>query len=425
MQQNRQVVRVKAPEWFGQDGVAQRYEALFDMLDWSVVPEKDEQVVQPGRLAHPASAYIKALLVMQAEKQEYVTEVYRYLCEHPALVWVVGFRVKADGSSAYGFNVEETVPSAGHLRRILRTLDPQVLTRLLAGTVQALQDVHPDIGESVILDVKHIYAHVKENNPRAYVNARYDPTKLPRGDRDCRLGVKKRMNCLDATLIHRTEGEYVWGYGTGVAVALTPDKQVAVVADLTQPFNQNDVTYGLPLLNRAMLNLGVAPRTLIADAAFDAWYMYQWPLEVGGQAVIALNARGKSITRLGSQGYPVCPCNAQEMSPQACWLEDTHRLQRFACSTCHTVRKMNIEPGNLYRWRLDRQAELFKHLYKQRTAVERLNSLAEALHISRPRQRTFRAVARRNTLIYILLNLRILQPYRKRQPGPSSFDKAA
>ncbi len=70
MQQNRQVVRVEAPEWFRYDAVAQRYEALFEMLDWSVVPEKDDQVVQRGRLAHPASAYIKALLVMQAEKHE-------------------------------------------------------------------------------------------------------------------------------------------------------------------------------------------------------------------------------------------------------------------------------------------------------------------------------------------------------------------
>ncbi len=192
MQQNREVVRVEAPAWFEYDAVAQRYEALFEMLDWSVVPEHDDQVVQPGRLAHPESAYIKALLVMLTEKHEYVTDVYDYLCEHPALVWVVGFRVKADRQSPYGFKVAETVPSAGHLRRKLRDIDLSVLTRLLAGTVQALRAVLPGLGESVIVDVKHIYAYVKENNPRAYVSARYDPTKQPRGDRDCRLGVKQR-----------------------------------------------------------------------------------------------------------------------------------------------------------------------------------------------------------------------------------------
>ncbi len=425
MQQNRQVVRVEAPEWFQYDAVAQRYEALFEMLDWRVVPENDDQVVQPGRLAHPEAAYIKALLVMLTEKQEYVTDVYDYLCEHPALVWVVGFRVKADRQSPYGFKVMESVPSAGHLRRKLRSLDPKVLTDLLAGTIQALREVIPGVGESVILDVKHIYAYVKENNPRAYVRERYDPTKQPRGDRDCRLGVKQRTNRVDENGQSRTEAECLWGYGSGVAVSQTPDKQVVVVAEHTQPFNQTDVTYGLLLLNRAMMNLGFAPHTLIADAAFDAWYMYQWVVEVGGTAAIALNERGKSATRLGSHDYPLCPCNGREMRPRAWQLEDTHRIQRFVCPACHTIRKMNIEPGNLYRWRLNRQAEPYKQLYKQRTAVERLNSLAEALKIDQPRQRTLRAVARRNTLIYILIHLRVLQPYRKRQPCPQSLDKAA
>lgn len=223
MQQNREVVRVEAPEWFEHDAVARRYEALFGMLDWSVVREKADADVKPGRLGHPLSAYIKALLVMQAEKQEYVTEVYRYLCEHPALVWVVGFRVQAEASSPYGFQVEATVPSAGHLRRMLRTLEARVLTELLAGTAAAVREVCPTLGEQVILDVKHIYAHVKENNPRAYVRGRYDPSRQPRGDRDCRLGVKKRTNRQEKDGVRRTEGEYVWGYGTGVAMALTPD----------------------------------------------------------------------------------------------------------------------------------------------------------------------------------------------------------
>jgi hypothetical protein len=425
MLQNRQQVRVDVPEWFRYDAVAQRYEALFEMLDWTVVPETVARVVQRGRLAHPESAYIKALLVMLAEKHEYVSDVYKYLMEHPALVWVLGFRVKPDAASPYGFNLARTVPSAGHLRRKLRSLDVRVLTSLLAGTAQALCAVIPGLGESVIVDVKHIYAYVKENNPRAYVKARYDPTQQPHGDTDCRLGVKQRDNRVDDSGQSRTEAECLWGYGSGVAVAQTPDKQLVVVAEYTQPFNQTDVTYGLPLLNRAMLNLGFAPHILIADAAFDAWYMYQWLVEVGGLAAIALNERGKAATRLGVHDYPRCRCNGQEMRPKAWWVEATHRVQRFYCPACHTVRKMNIERGNIVRWRLDRQAVAFKQLYKQRTAVERLNSLAEALKIDQPRQRTLPAIARRNTLIYILLNLRVLQRYRKPQPSPQFLDKAA
>src|SRR5438876_902732 len=88
------------------------------------------------------------------------------------------------------------------------------------------------------------------------------PSQQPPGDKDCRLGVKRRDNRLDDTGKSRTQSDCLGGYGSGLAVTSTPDKQVVVLAEYTQPFNQNDVTYALPLLNRAMMNLGFAPRTL-------------------------------------------------------------------------------------------------------------------------------------------------------------------
>ena len=45
--------------------------------------------------------------------------------------------------------------------------------------------------------------------------------------------------------------------------------------------------------------------------------------------------------------------------------------------------------------------------------VERINSQAEALAIIRPKLRNGRAIANRNTLIYVLINLRALA---RRQP---------
>ena len=40
-------------------------------------------------------------------------------------------------------------------------------------------------------DVTHIYAFVKENNPRVYVKERFKKEQQPRGDRDCKLGEKR------------------------------------------------------------------------------------------------------------------------------------------------------------------------------------------------------------------------------------------
>jgi hypothetical protein len=63
--------------------------------------------------------------------------------------------------------------------------------------------------------------------------------------------------------------------------------------------------------------------------------------------------------------------------------------------------------GARLRYMLDRDGEMYKSLYRQRTAVERINSQALALGIERPHIRNGNAIANLNTLIYTLINLRL------------------
>ena len=71
--------------------------------------------------------------------------------------------------------------------------------------------------------------------------------------------------------------------------------------------------------------------------------------------------------------------------------------------------------GARLRYTLDRDGEAYKKVYKLRTAVERINSQAKALGIERPYLRNGAAIANQDTLIYILINLRLLQRIRNRQ----------
>ena len=57
---------------------------------------------------------------------------------------------------------------------------------------------------------------------------------------------------------------------------------------------------------------------------------------------------------------------------------------------------------------LDRDGPLFHAVYYQRTACERINSQAQALGIERPKVRNGRSVADLNTLIYLVINARVL-----------------
>jgi len=76
---------------------------------------------------------------------------------------------------------------------------------------------------------------------------------------------------------------------------------------------------------------------------------------------------------------------------------------------------MPTSVGARLRYTLDRDSQLYKDIYKQRTATERINSQAVQLGIERPHIRNGRAVANLNTLIYTLINLRLLQRIRQRQ----------
>jgi len=71
--------------------------------------------------------------------------------------------------------------------------------------------------------------------------------------------------------------------------------------------------------------------------------------------------------------------------------------------------------GARLRYTLDRDSVRCQEIYHQRTAVERINSQAVALGIERPHLRSGSAIANRNTLIYILINLRFLQRLRQEQ----------
>jgi len=284
-----------SPAWEAardRDPVVQRYRALFALLDWSVVPERDPRRPWPGSPPHPRAAYVKALLVKLCEGKAHVTDLRTYLLEHPLLVLELGFRPVLDPAEPHGFAVGRTVPGARWLRHQQQTLDHVVLQGLLAGTVRALAAEIPGLGTTVAVDVKHLYAWVRENNPREDVPHRHDPARQPRGDPDCRLGAKCRANQAG-----RTEKEFLWGYGTGLAAATDPAHGDVVLAELTQPFNRQDVTYFHPVRDQAAAHLGRAPTNVAADAAFDAWHVYQSCAAHGGVAAIPRNDRGQSPPR--------------------------------------------------------------------------------------------------------------------------------
>jgi hypothetical protein len=417
------------------DPVVADARAFFSFFDWSIVERWQAQRSSRGRPGHPESAYLKAFLLRIKKGLIYTEQLRTFLLEHPLLVIDLGFRLHLEPTAPYGFDVERTLPSRYWLGEKLRHLDQTLLQELLAATVTDLKEEIAGLGEVVAFDVKHIYAWVKENNERAYVAERYDKTRIPAGDPDCKLGVKRSTNQEQPDGSTKEKKELIWGYGSGVAAAFTPDYGDVVLAEYTQPFNEGDITYFRPLYQQTVVALQSFPMHLTADAAFDAWYVYEAAVRHGGIAAVPLNSHSKRpFTRL-PDGTPRCPIGL----PMHPTLQFNHtygyRAQRFQCpllfpeptgQTCEheqfvkgkgCVKDVNWEKGGIQRVTLDRDHPLYKSIYPQRTSCERINSQAKELGIECPKVRNIRSVRNLNTLTYLIINVRALERARSINKG--------
>lgn len=420
------------------DRVVQRYRALFSLLDWEVLPKQTAN--RPGPRPHPQSAYVKAFLVKLCEGKTYVTQLRTYLLEHPLLILELGFLPVLDPLAPYGFDPERTVPCDRWLRHKQQELPLPHLRLMLAHTVRTLAEEIPGLGETVAIDVKHIYAWVRENNPREYLAHRFKKDQQPKGDPDCRLGVKRSHNQEQADGSSKASKECLWGYGSGVVAATTADYGDVVLAEYTQPFNCADVSYYDVLVQSLLLSLPSRVAHLAADVAFDAWYIYQDYAEVGGIAAIPLKASPQRLYQRDADGIPLCPkgwcmshcgtidhphgylahrygCPLLAPSRQGTACCDHERFPLGGCMT-----DINAEPGGLMRLTLDRDSPLYRAIYRQRTSAERINSQAKALGIERPHVRNQRSVERLNTLTYLLINAQALHRARQINRSPLSWE---
>jgi hypothetical protein len=409
------------------DPLVADYRSFFSLLDWSVVDDFQAHRSSRGRPAHPESAYLKAFLLRIREGLTATSQLRRFLLKHPLLVIELGFHLELDPTAPYGFDAQQTLPCEQWLRQKLRTFDQALLQGLLHATVRDLQEEIPGLGEVVAFDVKHIYAWVKENNERVSVKDRYDKTHRLAGDPDCRLGVKRSTNQEQSDGSTEEKKELLWGYGSGVAAATVADYGDVVLAEYTQPFNEADVTYFRPLYRQAVVALKQYPTHVTADAAFDAWYVYECAVRHDGIGAVPLNQHSQSSSGRAADGTPRCE---QGLLMQPTYQFDHtygYRAQRFRCpllfpnktgAVCKhdqfvkgkgCVKDVNWELGGIQRVTLNRDGPLYHAIYTQRTCCERINSRAQALGIERPKVRNGRSVANLNTLIYLIINVRALE----------------
>lgn len=417
--------------------LTQRLIAQLQLLDWEQLPTT--LAMQPGgEHTVPLAAYVGAYLVKLDQGLPTFGALRSFLRRHSALIWALGFPLIPD---PHRFAPDLCLPSQRHFSKKLSTLPNEILQTLLDGQVVWLQNHLGQVfGQTVSIDTKHILAWVKENNPKAYIKeGRFDKNSQPAGDSDCKLGCKRQRNQVTPAKEGQpvgekvSVGEYYWGYASGVVATKVPDVGEFVLAEMTQTFDQGDVTYFLPLMAQVEQRLGFRPRYGAADAAFDAWYVYDYfhcPPQDGFAAVPRREMK-QGHRLFDADELPLCAAGLP-MPQLSVFTNRTslvqHQRGRYGCPLLHPAATgelcpiehpqwpdggcklvMPTAPGARIRYQLDRDNEAFKAIYRQRTAVERIFSQAVALGIERPKLRNQQAIANGNTLTYVLINLRAMQ----------------
>jgi hypothetical protein len=196
--------------------VAQRYRLLLGALDWTHFPQRDPCRPWPGPTPCARAAYVAAFLIKVDLRLRYMSDLHRYLLEHPALAWLIGFPLAPDGTPR--------LPAPRQFGRVLRNLDNAPLQFLLSAAVSLIGDALPPdvlLGDTISLDTKHIVAWVKENNPKQHMRDRYVKERQPKGDPDCGLGCKERRDRAESVTAtpttnpvpaaHLAVAQYYWG----------------------------------------------------------------------------------------------------------------------------------------------------------------------------------------------------------------------
>jgi hypothetical protein len=438
---------------------AMRILDLLGPIAWNQFLERNLQRFW-GQIAIPYTAFSAACLIKLEENLVSMGDLRRYLVEHPAFLWLLGFPFAPSTKYLCGFDPSASLPTQRHLTQMLRDIPNGSLQFLLEQSIALLlaefAALGRQVGECISLDTKHIIAWVKENNPKAYVPERFNKNKQPVGDPDCKFGCKRKHNrqvtepqitpdklAIPARTV--SIGEYYWGYGSGIVVVKVPAWGEFVLAENTQTFDKPDVSYFFPLMQQTEQRLGFRPRFGSFDAAFDAFYIYEYfhcPDDAQAFAAVPFSEKGGYKHRKFSpEGLPICAAGLpmpllfaytdrtvtiveHERGKYVCPFFSKGVKYKFIKQNCpihhQNARKggctatMPTSIGARLRYSLDRHSQLYKEVYNQRSATERINSQAVNLGIERPHFRNGNAIANLNTLIYTLINLRLLQKVRHR-----------
>lgn len=292
-----------------------------------------------------------------------ITGLIEELKRNPYLCYVCGIKSRGEIPSQYAYS------------RFLKKLieHEEYIDAMFKELVEELKDSLPDFGQRQAIDATDI---------DAYCN----PNKKENSDKDARWGVKKKPK-------GKRDEKYYW-LGYKLHLIVDTKYELPIGMKVTSA-NKTDSTEYIPLLKEEKENhpeIAERCKEVLADAGYDSKKNYKYTIEeFKAVPLIPLNLRGEKETPgiCNSQGTPVCMAgfemkywgydNGYLKYRAPCIVGDKECPFSLRTRCCHpdsygTVVKINIKDDYRRFIPIPRESKKFKKIYKERVAVERVNS---------------------------------------------------
>ncbi len=384
----------------------EKYEILFSFLDTSPL---QQLYPSTGRAPIPYEALLRAIVYKNIRTLSYLSDLVTELQDNPNLALMLGFHPLH-------------LPCVENFSAFLQDTKNNIFQEVKASMVTKLISLKKIKGTYLSFDSSNIPVKVKENNLKTSVKARFDKTKIPKADPDCRLGI----------MVHfpkpfQKEIKYFWGYRNFV---LSDALSELPISEETKPANVVDSRVAIPQLKSAKSKFNLINiRGVIADAGLDSAKVLLFIInDLKAKPYIARNPRrGKDPNlKVSSTGNRICIAGF-EMLYWGKFKEGNRTRLKFVCPITHSKKFRKEHPycpwfhpqfikgkgcfaytqtvDEGIRKKIDYGSPKFKKIYNLRSGSERIFSRLLNLCMQNPSVRGLQAISNHCTIAHITVLL--------------------
>jgi hypothetical protein len=385
-----------------------KYDLLFSVINTSPLEETSCR----GRPPFPRPALLRTFVYKNVRCFPSLTELATELNENQSL------------SAKCGFDPLKAAPSVERFSSFLRDTPNQTLQMIRIHLVKELALAGEITFQYLSGDSCPILANVKANNLKTIARDRFDKTKIPKGDPDCRLGTIVTFPSPTQKKI-----QYFWGYRNHV---ITDALSELPIYEITKPANVGESPLLIPNLKEIIstysLNIDDQIEAFIADSAYDSIQNFEFIVkELKAKAIIAENPRNKNPhdLKLSHRGHPCCIAGFEMVSRGIFKDSKQNRVRhkficpiraskKFAkqqpiCPWWHPkflagkgcITYLRVDADDSIRKNIDRHSPEFKKLYNLRTSSERIFSRLLSIFMQYPTVKGLNATANLCTIAHI------------------------